>query len=102
MNAFWVFKGPMRKKLRTSEIAAVDDTDARIDAMFERLRVAQGRLAELLWDVDSEDLRNCVIELDAVIREQKALQLAIRRQQRSAAHPVNSEALASPAYKTVN
>ena len=84
----------MTKRSRTfDEIAAVDDAEAQIDALFHRLQSVKSRLAEVLWDVDSEDLRNCVIELDAVIREQGGLQRAVRCEQRSALRRVDTETL---------
>jgi hypothetical protein len=85
--------------VRTSdEIAAVYGAEAEIEALFDRLKSVRSRLAETLWDVDSEDLRSCVIELDAVIREQGGLQRAIRCEQSSALRRVDTEILS----ETVN
>ena len=84
----------MTERSRTSdEIAAVDDAEAQIAALFHRLKSIKSRLAEVLWDMDSEDLRNSVIELDAVIREQGGLQRAVRCEQRSALRRVDIETL---------
>ena len=91
-----------KRSLTSDEIAAVDDAEAQIAALFHRLKSVKSRLAEVLWDMDSEDLRNSVIELDAVIREQGGLQRAVRCEQQSSLLRVRSETLTPEASKEVN
>ena len=93
----------MKKKSGTlDDIATEKDVDAHIDSIFVRLELVKDRLGELSWDNDSDDLRFCLIQLDAVIQGQADFRRVMRRRQRFALDRVESKILKSHVSKSVN
>ena len=54
------------------------DVDERIDDGLSRLNSVKARLSDMLWDNDSDELRACLVELNAVIRDQVRVRQDLR------------------------